>query len=417
MRYRPFRWLALATVSFFAFAQAQEPIRITYWRSLAGPRGEAQEELVRRFNASQEDIVVDVQFQGSYSELEQNLLAALAARQLPEVVMLCDTCMPAFARDGVLAPLDSFLDGDAEVSREAFVGDILAGGVVDEQLYLIPFAASTPILFVNPELMAEYGYDAPPETWDDFFAMASDIYEQSGGEVWGASVSPSSWWLQAHIWALGGEFSDSTWNTYVDSSEWVEALTRWRDSIHGDGSIRVPVGEEGSTFEDFANARAAMIISSTANITSTFEQVSGFVPDTAFMPAGPAGRIVPTGGAGLGIVAGLDEEVEAAAWEFIKFMTSPEANAFFAQETGYMPYTEGAIAMMEDFLVENPEWRTSIEQLQFARNQSELNGTREARAELNEALERIFIGGEDPAVILPAAQEAVQAALQLEGLR
>jgi sn-glycerol 3-phosphate transport system substrate-binding protein len=391
-------------------------IEITYWRSLAGPRGEAQEELARRFNASQDRIRVDVQFQGSYGELEQRLLAGLAARTLPDVVMLCDTCMPSFAREGVLLPLDELLDANENPTRADFIGRILDGGKVDGTLYIIPFAASTPILFYNPEMLAEAGVSVP-ETWNELFSVSQTITEHFGGDVVGLTFSPTLWWLQSHFWSEGGEVSGEEFATYIDSEIWTNALTQWRDLVHVHQAGRIPSAAEGGTFADFANRRAAMMISSTANITSTFEQVAEFTPATAFLPGGQAGNVVPTGGAGLGIIAGLDEARTAAAWEFISFMTSAESNAFFAQETGYMPYTNRAVEAMQEFLEANPEWETSVTQLDFARNQSELSGLRDARAVLEEYLERIFVGGEDPATVLPQAQMDVQAAIDLMGLR
>lgn len=399
-------------------AEVEEPVRIVYWRSLAGPRGEAQEELVRRFNEMQDDVEVDVQFQGSYGELSQKLLAALAARDLPNVVMLCDTCMPDFAREGVLEPLDPFVDGPDGVERNTFVGKILDGGKVNEALYLIPFAASTPLLYYNPDIFEQVGLDGPPQTWDEFFEYARTIHEATGGQVAGVTLSTpfDTWWFQAQIWSQGGEFSNSDFETFVDSEVWIEEMTKWRDLV-ASNAARLPSSAEGGNLGDFANGFAAMNLFSTANLTSIFEEANGFTPATAFLPEGEAGRVVPTGGSGLAILAGQTPQETAASWIFINYMTSPEFNAYYAEQTGYMPYTQGAIAAMQDFLAENPQYQTSIDQLQYARNQSELNGVRDANTELRSYLDRIVLAGEDPAVVLPEAQAAVQASFESLGLR
>lgn len=408
--------LLIALTTAFGVAQEGDKIQLLYWRSLADQRGEAQDELVRRFNESQDEIEVEVQFQGDYGELTQKLTAALAANQVPDVFLICDTCMPPFARSDVMQPLDPFIDAEGGMEREDFLGDILQGGVVDDQLYIIPFAASTPIMFYNPEMLEQAGLEGPPETWEELFDYSRQVSETIEG-AYGFSMWISSWWLQSQIWSQGGQFSNADFETFVDSDVWIESLTNWRDLIHNDNAARVPTEAEGGTFGDFANQRAAIMFSSTANITSILEQVTDFEPQAAFLPAGSEGRVVPTGGSGIGMIAGLPEEKAQAAWEFISFMTSPASNAYFTQETGYIPYTEGAVAELEGFMAENPLFRVAVDQLQYARNQSELNGTAEASSILGTALERVFIVGEDPAAVLPEAQEEIQAAIQEEGLR
>lgn len=59
-------------------AKPAGPIKIMYWRSLTGVAGNAQEEVVKRFNASRSDVVVQAEFQGAYAEILQKLTAAVA---------------------------------------------------------------------------------------------------------------------------------------------------------------------------------------------------------------------------------------------------------------------------------------------------------------------------------------------------
>ena len=63
-------------------APAQAPaaaskVKFTYWGSFSGQLGEAEKTLVTEFNASQQDVEIDYQFQGSYAETAQKLTAAL----------------------------------------------------------------------------------------------------------------------------------------------------------------------------------------------------------------------------------------------------------------------------------------------------------------------------------------------------
>ena len=71
MKKRNLVWILLLAVLFLSsplFAQAKSeakpegPIKIVYWRSLTGVAGESQDEVVRRFNASRNDIIVEAEF-------------------------------------------------------------------------------------------------------------------------------------------------------------------------------------------------------------------------------------------------------------------------------------------------------------------------------------------------------------------
>lgn len=413
------RALFIAILLILTTAVAQDSTRIVYWSALDGPRAEAQDELVRQFNESQDDVEVEVQFQGNYGEVLQKYLASLAAGNAPEVVLLCDTCYGALSREGALEPLDPLLDGPEGMDRDTFIGAFLSGGQgLDGQLYFIPFATSTPILYYNPDLFEQAGLDGPPATWDEFFDAARTIKNETG--AYGVSLAANNWgWqLQSQIWSQGGEYSNADFDTFVDSPTWIEEFGRWRDLIHDDEAARIPGSAEGGPFGDFLNGRSAMFIASTGLLTSAHEQASGFDPATAMLPEGTAGRILPTGGSGLAITANLSADKQAAAWEFVKFLVSPESNAYFAGQTGYMPFRQEAIGMMTDMLENEPDRQTAIDQLEFTRNQSELVAYRgEWRSIIDQAMERILISGEDPATVFPEAQRQVQATLEAEGYR
>jgi len=124
--------LVMTTGTLWSAAQAEEPkpegpIKIVYWRSLTGVAGEAQEEIVKRFNASRSDIIVESQFQGAYAEILQKLQAALAAGEVPDVVLLDSPHLQIFAKDGVLVNLDQFVKKE----KADFIPDYIPGLLAD----------------------------------------------------------------------------------------------------------------------------------------------------------------------------------------------------------------------------------------------------------------------------------------------
>jgi sn-glycerol 3-phosphate transport system substrate-binding protein len=68
------------TVAAPAVLKQAGPVNVLYWGSYSGVLGEAEQAIVRMFNESQKDVVVEYQFQGTYEETAQKLTAALQAR-------------------------------------------------------------------------------------------------------------------------------------------------------------------------------------------------------------------------------------------------------------------------------------------------------------------------------------------------
>lgn len=416
--------ITLMTVSFAQMssntmmAQASlERTHIVYWRSLGGILGETQEELVRQFNESQDEVFVEAQFQGNYEEIQRRYLAALAANDLPDVLLMAGSRSLMFARDGVLQPLDQFIDGPNGLDRDDFIVSLVSRGEHEGQQFMMPFAASTPMLYYNPDLLSEAGFSEPPETWEELFDMARQIHEHFDGEILGFALDghmgDNSWWLQSHIWSYGGEIAEEDFTPHVDSEVIVDVLSQWRDLIHVDGAARLVPQAEGGARSAYVNGRAAMIIASTANITTFKAETDGrFEPLAGFVPAGPEGRHIAAGASGLIMPVGLSEERQEAAWKFIRFMTSAESNAYFAQRTGYLPYSHSAVEEMQEFLSENPLWLVSADQLEFGRHGTKLQEASEAWSHWLSALERVLVGGENPQTVMPPTQQEVLSALR-----
>jgi len=84
---------------------------------------------------------------------------------------------------------------------------------------------------------------------------------------------------------------------------------------------------------------------------------------TAFVPEGPVGPGVSTGGAGLAILE--SSEKKEAAFEVVSWLSSPEITAWWSQNTGYMPVRKSAVESeeMQTFFAENPNSKVAVDQL------------------------------------------------------
>ena len=71
--------LVALVLSFARLFGAAAPVKVTFWDALGGEHGTIVDSLVREFNASQDEVEVDSQYQGNYGTLMQKLMAAVAA--------------------------------------------------------------------------------------------------------------------------------------------------------------------------------------------------------------------------------------------------------------------------------------------------------------------------------------------------
>jgi len=390
---------------------AKARVKIVYWRALSGAPGDAQEELAKRFNASQKEVEVEVQFQGTYPELQRKLQAALAARTTPDVVMLDSPQMPYFAKNGALAPLDDLAKGADGVDLKNFIPGLLADGYYDGKLYALPFARSTPILYYNRDMFKAVGLpDRAPETWDEFYEFCKKLTKKDAtpprvGYAVQMGTTTAHWYFQELLYAYGNDVSDDKFKVLLDQPEAIAAAKFLQDMVKA-GVVVPGTGPDGAQGE-FTNQRAGMHFGSTGSLVNILT-TSKFQVGVGFMPAAKR-RQVPIGGSVLAVMSASSKEKQAAAWKFIKYMTSAESNVYFVQKTGYMPTSTAAInnPEMKAFLEKNPAFKVAVDQLQFVRPQASIIAVPQATEIFRQLVEQLTVGMVDPAKAMKDATAAL----------
>lgn len=401
-------------------ASGQGRTTVVWWRSLGGKAGEAYEEMARRFNEAQSRVTVRVEHQGEYGELRDKFAAAVAAggSAMPDLVMLSDAIFPAFARNDILAPLDDLVKGPAGVAMGNYYG-VVQRGMVEGRLYQLPLGVSTPILYYNETLLRAAGVGGPPRTWSEFFDAIGKATRKDGGRTttygFAFLANVDWWWQQSYVWMHGGRLNDERWNVYLDSPPVIEFLGRFQKAFR-DGQAYIPTAAEGGTVAYFGSGKAAMMIESTGVISRLADAVGGrFTPRVAYLPEGPAGRMVPTGGNGISIIARLKPEQRQAAWEFVRFTQQPDQVAAVAKATGYIPFTKPAAAALADVLAREPNRKVAVEQMAWSRPQSSIQTVARAVDIYFDAMLQVLQGNADPTKLMPQVQKKVKEVLVEEG--
>jgi sn-glycerol 3-phosphate transport system substrate-binding protein len=345
-------------------AQTGSTVEITYWGSWSGVLGDAEQEVVKRFNESQTDVKVNYQYQGSYEDTAQKLTAALAAKQTPDVSALSDVWWFKFYLNNVIAPLNDLIAAN-NLDPNDYVDSLWIEGVRKDVQYWIPFARSTPLFYYNKDMYQEAGLEGPPKTWTEFATdMAPKLVKKDGGTTsqyafaHQTGASYAAWVFLPVAWAFGGGYSTPDFEITINQPATVEAGEFFRKSVE-DGWAYEPKAAQ----TDFENGLVASMLASTGGLTEV-EENSKFNVGTAFLPEEKQFGCC-TGGAGLSILSASPAEKQQAAFKYIAFATSPEITTYWSQATGYMPVRKSAVTSqaMQDFFTQHPNFKVAVDQL------------------------------------------------------
>jgi sn-glycerol 3-phosphate transport system substrate-binding protein len=339
---------------------------ITFWSSNPGSSQAVTQQIIDAFHASQSDIRVTLVTAGAnYEEIAQKFQAAQAGGGLPDVTIFSDVWWFRYYMLDSIIPLDGLIDA-VGIETGDFREQLLADYQYEDAQWAIPWARSTPLFYYNKAHWAAAGLpDRAPETWMELAEWGPRL-KNAGVGTQNALQLPalagySGWIFSNNLWGWGGGWGEpDSFDVTCDSPESVAAIQYLQDAVYKDTWA-------GVTSSSAPNDLTALAVSSTLSSTGDLvgiQKSATFPLGAGFLPGGPeeTEEICPTGGAGLGIPAGIPEENQLAAATFIKFMTEPENAVTFSGATGYIPTRKSADTTQ--ILAGNPLLQVAIDQLE-----------------------------------------------------
>ncbi len=344
---------------------------------------------------------------------------ALAGGTAPDVAMLAvNTDLPAFAHLRALQPLDALARGAIDGFYPGFLRDCRVEG----QLFALPFARSTPLLYLNADVLRGAGLPdtlpaGAPDTWPGFLDLCQRLVRARGGAPGAPSPSEieapeggpggrsgaaraqpafaaygvGTNWLefQPLLWAFGGAYSDGRMAPRITEPASVEALQFLSDLVH---RHRVAIATRAAQTE-FVAGRIALLTVSSASL-SQIEAEAPFRVLAAPLPVHRE-RGIPGGGAGLSLLRAAPAERRPAAWDLVQHLTSTASTASFARATGYTPVRPAALRdpLFQQHLTQHPNFRTALEQLAEVRPTDAVLGAPFANRAIEGALSRALFDG------------------------
>jgi sn-glycerol 3-phosphate transport system substrate-binding protein len=378
-------FVVLALVLPFGLTTAQgDPITIDFYYPTAvdGPIASIMENYAQQFEAANPGIDINPVYTGSYTDTSQAIRTEIQGGGTgPDVAVMLSTDLYSVAEEGYVVPVQQFVDQMEDPA--AFTADIFPAFMansVDEEgtLWSLPFQRSTLILYYNKDLFAEVGLDPeqPPRNRDELVEAAQAL-TLPNGERWGLLVPFAGgfpiWSYQPFVIGAGQNLSDGDpTQVFLNTPENLDAMT-YVLSLANEYAVS-PVGGSawGDTPTAFNAGQAGMIFHTTGSLTSILNNAP-FEVGVAPIPAGPAGEDgtgygTPTGGGNLYIFANSTPEEQAAAWAWAQFLASPQIQADWTANTGYIAISESAwnTDTLQTLVAEKPQYQATRDQLAYA---------------------------------------------------
>lgn len=402
-----------------ADASEVDKTTISFWHSMGGVNGQAIDTLVQKFNDENEyGITVEAEYQGSYDDALNKLKSAQIGNMGADLVQVYEIGTRFMIESGWIVPMQSMVNAD-EYDTSVLEPNLAAYYTIDDMLYSMPFNSSTPLMYYNKDMFDAAGITEIPDSLEAIAQIGDKLLDSGAQEV--MSLGIYGWFFEQFIGKRGLEYANNgngrteaaTAVAFDENGAAANILNEWKNLY--DLGYAPNVGKGGDAgLADFSAGKSAITLGSTASLKQILQDVDGkFEVGTAYFPKVKSTDEggVSIGGASLWALDNNDPKKLRATWEFVKFLISPESQAFWNAETGYFPVNVDAHD--EDVFKENiekyPQFQTAIDQLHDSAPQyagALLSVFSEARAIVESEIESMLNGNEtvDEAVDSMASQ-------------
>jgi sn-glycerol 3-phosphate transport system substrate-binding protein len=402
----------LFAASMFALMSmsAQAATEISWWHSMQGALGERVNGLADQFNKSQSEYKVTPVFKGSYDEAMAAAIAAFRAGNAPHILQVFEvgTATMMYSK-GAIVPVTEVMKTAGEKFDASVYVPAVAGYYTSPKgdMVSLPFNSSTTVFYYNKDMFAKAGLDPnkAPTTWQEVLSAAAKL--KASGEKCTYTTGWQSWvhlenfsaWHNVEFATknngFGGLGARLAFNSPLHVKH-IENLSKWARQ-----GYFTYAGRKNEPEAKFYSGECAMLTSSSSayaniNKNAKFKFAVSPLPYYSDEPGAPQNTII--GGASLWVMSGKKQEEYKAVAKFFKFLSQPEVQAKWHQETGYLPITTAAyeLTRKSGFYETSPGPQVPVQQM-IVKTTAKSRGIRlgsfvQIRTIVDEELEQVWNG-------------------------
>ncbi|MCY8179746.1 sugar ABC transporter substrate-binding protein [Bacillus paralicheniformis] len=244
-------------------ANSQDGKTLTMWVHVSddSEEGKVYQKRVDAFNKkyASENVKAKIDFiprSGNGGGYEDKVNAALTTNTLPDVITLDGPNTAAYAKSGVIAPLDEYIK-----DQDDLLPSIKQQGTYQGKLYAIGVSESSVGIYYNKKMLQDAGVDLKtlptvenPWTWDEFLELckklknkydkpAIDMQLQSKDEMLTYALLPFVWSAGGDVLSKDGKKSEGVFN----DKPTVAAMTFIQTMLKEGYTTRTPVKQAFET--------------------------------------------------------------------------------------------------------------------------------------------------------------------------
>jgi len=328
-------------------ANSQDGKTLTMWVHVSddSEEGKVYQKRVDAFNKkyASENVKAKIDFiprSGNGGGYEDKVNAALTTNTLPDVITLDGPNTAAYAKSGVIAPLDEYIK-----DQDVLLPSIKQQGTYQGKLYAIGVSESSVGIYYNKKMLKDAGVDLKtlptvenPWTWDEFLELckklknkydkpAIDMQLQSKDEMLTYALLPFVWSAGGDVLSKDGKKSEGVFN----DKPTVAAMTFIQTMLKEGYTTRTPVKQA------FETEKYPMKMSGVWTVTdmeTNFPNVDyGVMP----YPVSPkTKKLVSPSGSWQFAMTQTSENKEWAA-KLVDWMTNKESNLELSRSIAALP--------------------------------------------------------------------------------
>jgi len=393
-----------ATTAETGSAAGQKPTEIVMW--LIGSEGQAltikdiSEDFYKKTNIK---VKCDAM---SWGDAHSKYLTSIAGGVAPDIGTMGLTWGTEFGSLQAMVDLQEAYPDDVNAIRESVFTGLWDSIGYKGKIYGVPFDMTLYVMYYRSDMILN-----PPDTWAALAALLEGLNKSGKGMIfdWG-----SLGWVgySPFLWQAAGDYYNSDYTeSKVNSSEAVAGMNFFANLYkkYNVPKTKIPL-EQGMRTGDFPIA-----ISGNWKIEGlrlSAPEIAGKW-SIAALPAGPSGkRTAFIGGRIIGIFS--QSKNKQAAWEFIKYLTSPESQkrlyeAALTKYDTYLPPSKKAWNLLEM----DPKFKdVLIAQADDAKGPPPVANWDTNAKYVDEAIQKIVLQGADTQKELDTAKAHLDRALR-----
>ncbi len=297
---------------------------------------------IDEFNHRNPDIKVSFETV-PWSDARDQLIREAAAGTGPDVTQIAFVWTRDLAKANVLLELDDFL---AKQPLENEIKDFLGLelGVLDGKIFGIPWTVDTFTMVYRSDILAEYGLQGIPDTWDEFqkevISLAHKRNAPGFGFPAGGASAGGAWFLvNYYLWSNGYTFvkqdpATGSWSLGLSEDNVVEAIKYFKKFFEEEASPRSLIGvnswADPVILHGFESGAFPIIFIPPATLKAVLAEKPDLPVKSGLVPRGRVKRISHLGGRALGVSKYTKHPEEA--WRLLSFLASKEVFEEFYTE-------------------------------------------------------------------------------------